>query len=340
MSARARHTAFAVLLALSVAVVGTTPATATAAEAPPDVQTQAPTAITTASAVLHGLVNPRTRKTTYWFEYGTTLAYGATTNPASAGKGDKPVTVTVGVGSLAAGTTYHLRLVASSDRGVTEGADVTFATLAATGQGSAAPLPTPAAPSPLPGTELAPAPAAAPVLEASVAVAPANGSVLVRVPGATHAAALSAAASIPVGSIVDTRAGSVKLQAALPGGATQTGTFHGGLFEVRQPAGGHGMTELVLRGAPATCPAGGARAAAVTRRRPPRVLWGHDRHGKFRTRASNSVITVRGTTWYVADRCDGTLTRVRSGSVSVRDLRRQRTIVVRAGHSYLARRAG
>jgi ferric-dicitrate binding protein FerR (iron transport regulator) len=85
---------------------------------------------------------------------------------------------------------------------------------------------------------------------------------------------------------------------------------------------------------------GGPPSAAVTRERPPRVLWGHDRHGRFRTRASNSVITVRGTIWYVADRCDGTLTRVTSGSVSVRDLRRQRTIVVRAGHGYLARRTG
>jgi hypothetical protein len=159
------------------------------------------------------------------------------------------------------------------------------------------------------------------------------------VPGATHAAALSSDVSIPVGSIVDTRAGSVRLRAALPGGTTQSGTFHGGLFEVRQPAGGHGMTELVLRGAPPACGAGGARAAAVASTRPPRALWGDDRHGKFRTRASNSVITVRGTTWYVADRCDGTLTRVRTGNVSVRDLGRRRTLVVRAGHSYLARPA-
>jgi hypothetical protein len=45
-------------------------------------------------------------------------------------------------------------------------------------------------------------------------------------------------------------------------------------------------------------------------------------------------------TRYVADRCDGTLTRVTLGGVSVRDLRRQPTVVVRAGHSYLARRAG
>ena len=171
-------------------------------------------------------------------------------------------------------------------------------------------------------------------------LAPAGGTVLVRVPGATNSAALGDGASVPVGSIIDTRAGTVKLQSALPGASTQTGTFHGGRFEVRQPAGGHGMTELVLRGPPATCPAGGVRAASVARDGPPRVLWGHDRHGRFRTRASNSVITVRGTTWYVADRCDGTLTRVTSGSVSVRDLRRRRTVVVSAGHSYLARRTG
>jgi hypothetical protein len=337
--ARARHTTFAALLTLGVAVVCTAPATA--GEAAPDVQTQAATAVTTASAVLHGLVNPRGRNTTYWFEAGTTLAYGTTTSAASAGKGDKPVTVTSGIGGLAPTTTYHVRLVASNDRGVTHGADVTFATLpTTTAQDPQAPMPTPAAPSPLPGTELGPAPAAAPVLGASVAIAPASGAVLVRVPGASHAAALSSDASVPVGSIVDTRAGSVKLKAALPGGRTQTGTFHGGLFEVRQPTGGHGMTELVLRGPLPTCPAGGARAAAVTAKHPPRSLWGHDRHGRFRTRASNSVITVRGTTWYVAERCDGTLTRVTSGSVSVRDLGRHRTVVVRAGHHYLARRSG
>ena len=337
MSARARHCIFATLLALSVSIVGTAPATAGGSA--PDVETQAPTPITSASAVFHGLVNPRTRMTTYWFEVGTTLAYGTTTNPASAGKGDKPVTVTVGIGGLEPSTEYHVRLVASNDRGVTDGADATF-TSSATGEPSAAPLPAPAAPSPLPGTELAPAPAAPPVLGRSVTLAPAGGTVFVRVPGATNPAALGDGASVPVGSIVDTRTGTVKLRSALPGATTQTGTFHGGRFEVRQPAGGHGMTELVLRGALPTCPAGGARAAAVARRRPPRSLWGHDSHGHFRTRASNSVITVRGTTWFVSDRCEGTLTRVTSGSVAVRDVHTGRTVVVRAGQRHLARRVG
>jgi len=334
MTARARHTVFATLLAVSAAVVGAAPATAI--DAAPTVQTQAPTPLNSANAVMHGVVNPNTRKTNYWFELGTTLAYGTATSPASAGKGDKPVAVTVGMGDLQPEKAYHVRLVASNDRGVSQGADVIFTT-SASGQPSA-PLPAPAAPSPLPGTELAPAAPAPPVLERSVTLAPAGGTVLVRVPGATNVAALGDGASVPVGSIVDTRAGTVKLQSALPAGRTQTGTFHGGLFEVRQPAGGHGMTDLVLRGALPTCPAGGARAAAAARRRPPRSLWGHDSHGHFRTRASNSVITVRGTTWFVSDRCDGTLTRVTTGKVAVRDLHTGRTVVLRAGQHHLARR--
>jgi hypothetical protein len=339
VSARPRRAAAAALVAFAVTVLGTTGVAFAHAKSSPTVQTQAPTAVRTASAVLHGLVDPGSQKTTYWFELGTTTAFGTSTNPASTGNGDEAVSVSHGIGNLQPATTYHVHVVASNEDGVAPGDDVTFTTPATAQDGGAA-LPTPAAPSPLPGTELGPAPAAPPALERSVAIAPANGSVLVRVPGATHAAALSDSASVPLGSVIDTRAGSVTLKTALPGGHTQTGTFHGGLFEVRQPTGGHGMTELVLRGAPPTCPTGGARAAAITRKRPPRVLWGHDRHGRFRTRASNSVITVRGTTWYVADRCDGTLTRVTSGSVSVRDLRRQRTVVVRAGHSYLARRTG
>jgi hypothetical protein len=335
MTARARHCVFAALLALSAAVVGTAPAMGSGSA--PDVQTQAATSITGMSAVFHGLVNPRTRMTSYWFEVGTTLAYGTTTNPASAGKGDKPVAVAAGIGGLQPATAYHVRLVASNDRGTSQGEDVTFTT-SGTADPSATPLPAPAAPSPLPGTELAPATTAPPVLGRSVTLAPATGTVLVRVPGATNSAALGDGASVPVGSIVDTRAGTVKLQSALPAGRTQTGTFHGGLFEVRQPAGGHGMTDLVLRGAPPTCSARGARAAAAATRRPPRSLWGHDSHGHFRTRASNSVITVRGTTWFVSDRCEGTLTRVTAGSVAVRDLHTGRTVVLHAGQRHLARR--
>jgi hypothetical protein len=46
---------------------------------------------------------------------------------------------------------------------------------------------------------------------------------------------------------------------------------------------------------------------------------------------------VRGTTWLMEERCAGSYTKVKEGKVSVRDRRRHRTVLVRAGHSYLAR---
>jgi hypothetical protein len=46
---------------------------------------------------------------------------------------------------------------------------------------------------------------------------------------------------------------------------------------------------------------------------------------------------VRGTVWLVEDRCDETLTKVKQGAVVVRDFRRRRNVLVRAGDRYLAR---
>jgi hypothetical protein len=45
---------------------------------------------------------------------------------------------------------------------------------------------------------------------------------------------------------------------------------------------------------------------------------------------------VRGTDWGVEDRCDGTLTLVHRGTVSVLDFGTRKTVLVHAGHSFLA----
>ena len=159
-------------------------------------------------------------------------------------------------------------------------------------------------------------------------------------PGATRYVVLAAGASIPTGAALDTRAGEIELTTALPDGTTQTARFHGGVFRVRQSAPGGGMTDLDLRGPGPTCPRSQAtaRAAAAARRKPPRKLWASDKGGRFRTHGRNSVATVRGTRWVTTDSCAGTRTTVTEGAVSVRDLRRKRTVLVRAGHSYLARK--
>ena len=129
-------------------------------------------------------------------------------------------------------------------------------------------------------------------------------------------------------------------------GRLQAGQFWGSKFEVHQNRGGRGMTTLVLRGGDfSVCrrPVRPARRAGVLanasyiRRDPVRRLWGRDSGGRFRTFGRHSQATVRGTRWLTADRCDGTLTRVAAGAVSVRDRARHRTVLVRAGHSYLAR---
>jgi hypothetical protein len=170
---------------------------------------------------------------------------------------------------------------------------------------------------------------------------PVSGTVTVQVPGAPAFTPLGTASTVPVGAVVNTRQGAVRLTSALPGGATQAGEFHGGLFEVRQSRSARGATELRLRGGNfANCPRRGVRAgaAAAKRRKPPvRRLWGRDDGGRFLTRGRNSVATVRGTRWITTDTCAGTRTTVTSGAVAVRDLRRKRTVLVRAGQSYLAR---
>jgi hypothetical protein len=78
-------------------------------------------------------------------------------------------------------------------------------------------------------------------------------------------------------------------------------------------------------------------ASQAPSRRVVRQLWGNGK-GRFRTRGNYSSATVRGTFWLTADRCDGTFTRVRQGVIELRNLRLKRTIRLRAGQTYLARR--
>jgi hypothetical protein len=188
----------------------------------------------------------------------------------------------------------------------------------------------------------------APVLGRTVIVAPGQGKVLVRRPGARRFRKLGSATLLPSGTIVDARRGRIRLTTALDeAGEFQTGRFWGSRFQIRQSRSGNGMTSLALRGGDfGRCPARAstlARAAVVPRENPTtrrvvRSLWARDRGGRFRTYGNNSVATARGTAWVTRDRCDGTVTSVREGSVAVKDRRAGRTVIVRAGRSYLAKR--
>jgi hypothetical protein len=195
----------------------------------------------------------------------------------------------------------------------------------------AAPVP----PQPTPTPEPAPP---TPSLGEAVTAQAVKGTVQVKLPGAKGYVPLTTLSSVPVGSTLDTRKGTVRLNSAVKGGGVQTGDFYDGQFVVKQ-ATSVDTTDLVLSGGSfKSCPRArraGATAAAK-RNRTVRRLWGNAK-GRFRTSGKYSAATVRGTVWLVADRCDGTLTQVKSGVVSVRDKRRRKTVLVKARRSYLAR---
>jgi hypothetical protein len=192
--------------------------------------------------------------------------------------------------------------------------------------------------SPLPGPD-------EPTLGEDLNVGRSEGSIKVKLPGAPAFVPLDQNASIPFGSLVDARSGTVVLTSARNSrGATQSAAFAGGLFEITQKRTARPITDLRLRGGDFTpCRRAGARAAgsasaaAVRRRRARRHLWGSG-HGRFRTIGRHGAATVRGTIWLTADRCDGTLVRVRRGRVAVRSFRARKTVFVAAGRSYLARK--
>jgi hypothetical protein len=178
-----------------------------------------------------------------------------------------------------------------------------------------------------------------------------DGVVLIMRPGSDEWVVLRDGELIPMGSIVDTTKGSFKLVALADStGRTQTALFWGGIFKVTQipdpsPKGStarasaaimYWITQVELMGKqPAPCSK--ARAARVKKGDP--HLWGAGK-GRFRTKANQSAATVRGTKWFVEERCDGTYTKVDHGVVEVRDYARKKTVTVRAGHTYLAPRRG
>jgi phosphodiesterase/alkaline phosphatase D-like protein len=105
----------------------------------PQVTTQAAGSLTARTATLMGTVNPANMgqptqdTTTYFFQYGSTTAYGLQTSTVTLGEGTTPTPVTASIEGLAPGTTYHYRLVAANEEEhqVTYGADETLITTGA-----------------------------------------------------------------------------------------------------------------------------------------------------------------------------------------------------------------
>jgi hypothetical protein len=242
--------------------------------------------------------------------------YDDSTPSQSVGSDSSTHAVSASVSGLVPNALYHVRLVATNSAGTTFGPDTTFTT--------------PVAPSP-----------GAPTVAKSFDVKPTQGVVLIKVNG--KLIPLTQLKQIPAGAVIDALHGTLSLVTSTgKGHKTQTGTFAGAIFKVTQDHSG--LTTLTIvenafKGAPsyASCKAASGRAsAAKLSAKTLQLLRGKDNHGKFRTKGRYAAATTRGTAWSVADRCDGTLTKVTQSSVLVNDFVRHISVVLRAGHSYLA----
>jgi hypothetical protein len=92
---------------------------------PPLVSTGSVARVSGTVATLDGTVDPRSYATTYYFQYGPTIAYGQQTASATLPAGS---TATVKISATASGflSDYHYRLVASNEKGTKDGKDRTY----------------------------------------------------------------------------------------------------------------------------------------------------------------------------------------------------------------------
>jgi Ca2+-binding RTX toxin-like protein len=202
-----------------------------------------------------------------------------------------------------------------------------------------------------------------PVFAKEVVVDPALGSDQFGLQGMTRNVPLEGRINLPLESRIDATRGQINVSAAVEGDNTPDAlaVSEGASLVSRGPTG---VIDLRLIGDLSGCRAnasslGGRESRRGTTRRqhghrPPRnqpraILSSAGRPVQSSGRSNRAAVSITGrksratpvsavADWTVEDRCDGTLTRVEQGSVTVLDFTRQREIQLGAGESYFARR--
>jgi len=318
----------------------TAPPPAGSGTAPPIATASPPRTQGSSAATFTGAVNPDGLATTAHFEYGLdprytgggSVVYSQTTPTVNVGADSVSHSVSQVVTGLLPNAVYHVKLVAVNTAGTVTSSDQVFTT-------AKAPAPSP------------------PTLGKTANVTPISGLVLVKLRGGHGFIPLTQARQVPVGSEIDARRGTLEIVlATAKNRATQQARLNGGVFVVGQIKAGpdKGLTTFRLKenafpGAPsyAECTRGKLARTAQTSapvaqaaKRSSKVLQllkASDNHGSFRTQGRYSAATVLGTQWVTEDRCDGTLTAVNRGKVSVLDFHTHKTITLHAGQRFLAK---
>jgi hypothetical protein len=147
---------------------------------------------------------------------------------------------------------------------------------------------------------------------------------------------------IPIGSTIRAEDGEVQLTTASDRGRGRKHVSASlGRFTVYQRGGRRAVTRLSLAGKLPSCGRGSTQrgtAKVAARSRPRKLRTREKGEGKVEVEGKYSTGASYGTDWLTEDRCDGTLTTVFKGSVLVQDFGQKKKVVVRAGHSYLAKK--
>jgi hypothetical protein len=176
-----------------------------------------------------------------------------------------------------------------------------------------------------------------------------------RLPSAFRNVPLTDDVSVPLGSRIDPQEGGVRLLVATEDDAArQRISVRGTPFTLRQQGRRRPSTVLRLAGGdPDACEGPADPGAAPRTKRMLRIRVADTPEGEAGTNSGRAVAAKRkrtkikargdyataaaaGTVWEISDRCDGTLTRVVSGTVSVTDRVLDKTVKVEAGDTYLA----
>jgi hypothetical protein len=177
--------------------------------------------------------------------------------------------------------------------------------------------------------------AARPTLGKTVMLTGVKGNVTYREPG-QRVKTLSGSTIVHNGTAVDALDGVVKVTVVRDSsGELDSVDTWGGRFTVNQslPKGAPPLTTLTLVSSDISSARKVAQAARAVKH--PR-LWANGK-GNFKTRGKRASAIVRGTYWLTEETSAGTKVSVKRGLVAVQDLVAKRTVLVSAGHSYLAR---
>jgi hypothetical protein len=180
-----------------------------------------------------------------------------------------------------------------------------------------------------------------------------SGEVFVKLPGRHLLQSggfipLKGVAAIPVGSTVDARKGELEMESAANGFSAsdkrakqQTARMRAGMFAVRQAKLKKGAAKatsistdiglLSPPGAEATCQRGPSKGIVRS--------LSMVAKGFYRALGGASTATARNATFITTDRCDGTITEVGKGRVTlaIKSSKTKKPVVVRAGGAYLAK---